>query len=107
MTIYVLSVLLLCYTNFVSAEMRYILGFILIGIVFAFVIYNTIIMLVFALRIALMYLRRIYVMIIRNKLSKESKHISAKIRQETQGWRGPLYDKKVKEKDFFMADDLE
>ena len=78
-TIYVLCVLLLVFNNFISADTRYLLGFILIGICFAYVVYNTIVIVVYSLRILWVYLRRIYVLCHRKRLRKEVLHITKKL----------------------------
>ena len=51
--------------------MRYNLGFVLIGICFAYVIYNTIVIIVYSLHLLWVYLRRIYVQCKRKRLRKE------------------------------------
>ena len=71
MTIYVLCVLLLLFNNYMTAEMRYILGFFFIGICFAYVIYNTIVIIVYSLRLLWVYLRRIFVQCRRKRMRKE------------------------------------
>ena len=70
-TIYILCVLLLLFNNYISADMRYILGFLLIGICFAYVVYNTIVIIVYSLHLLWVYLRRIYVQCRRKHLQKE------------------------------------
>ena len=71
-TIYILCVLLLLFNNYISADMRYILGFLLIGICFAYVVYNTIVIIVYSLHLLCVYLRRIYFHRKRKNLRKEA-----------------------------------
>ena len=70
------------------------LGFILIGICFAYVVYNTIVIVVYSLRILWVYLRRIYVLCHRKRLRKEVLHITKKLNSD-------------KEKDCLNDDDIE
>lgn len=58
---YILCVLLLLYSNFVEAKTRDMLGFVLIGICFLFVIVNTIIIIIYSLGIMWTYIKRIFV----------------------------------------------
>jgi len=58
--IYVCCLFLLMFSNYVSARVRDLLGFVLIGFIFAYVVYNTIIIIIYSLRILWMYLRRIF-----------------------------------------------
>ena len=59
-TLYIVSVLLLCFNNFLGPEMRYMMGFVLIALVFIFVVYNTIIMLLYSCKIFIYIIRRLY-----------------------------------------------
>lgn len=59
-TLYLLSVLMLMFNSYVQPEMRYILGFILITVVFIFVIYNIIIMLLFSCKLLILIVRKQY-----------------------------------------------
>ena len=70
-TIYILCVLLLFFSNQVSSQMRVLLGYILIGIVFAYVIYNTIVILIYSLRIMWLYIKRIFIQCRRKRIKKE------------------------------------
>ena len=54
-----------------SAETRYILGFVAIGICCAYVVYNTIIIVVYSLHLLWVYLRRLYVQCRRKQLRRE------------------------------------
>ena len=59
-------------SNYVSeAETRYLLGFILIGICFAYVVFNTIIIVTYSLHLLWVFVRRIYVQCIRKRLRKD------------------------------------
>ena len=82
-TIYVLCVLLLLFNNFISADTRYLLGFILIGICFAYVVYNTIVIVVYSLRLFWVYLKRIYVLCNRSRIRKEVIHTVKKLNIDT------------------------
>ena len=46
--LYMLSVIMLLFSNYLNPLSRYIMGFILIFVVFIFVVYNTVIMLLFS-----------------------------------------------------------
>ena len=73
-TLYILSVMMLMFTNYLSPEMRYIMGFMLIFFVFIFVIYNTIIMLLFSCKILILIVRKQYYKL-------KSKNLKHEIRQ--------------------------
>ena len=59
-TLYILSVHMLLFSNYLSPFMRYCMGFVLITIVFIFVVYNTIIMLLFSCKLMILIIRRAY-----------------------------------------------
>ena len=74
-TLYLLSVLMLCFSDFLSPLMRYGLGFVLITIVFIFVIYNVIIMLLCSCNFFILIIRKQYYKRKRRILRKEVKQI--------------------------------
>ena len=101
-TIYILCVLLLLFSSYVSADMRYLLGFFLIGICFAYVVFNTIIILTYSLHLFWVFLRRIYVQCHRKKLRNEVIKTVKKLnsdRRYSKIWFTP--DKIEDEKDWF------
>ena len=59
------------YSNYVAPRMRYILGFFLIAVCFAFVIYNTTVIIVYSIRIFSVFLRRIFVQCRRKRMRTE------------------------------------
>ena len=73
--LYILSVMMLLFSNFVDPEMRYKLGFFLIAIVFIFVVCNLVIMIVFSCKLLILIIRRQYYKLSRRKLGKEVKKI--------------------------------
>lgn len=56
--LYILSLLMLCFTNWLSPLVRYSIGFVMITVVLIFVIYNIIIMLLFACKLMILNVRR-------------------------------------------------
>ena len=58
---YFLCVILLFYSSYVEAKTRDMLGFVLIGICFVFVIVNTIVIIIYSLGIIWTYIKRIFV----------------------------------------------
>ena len=60
-TLYFVSVLLLLYSNFLDAEKRFSMGLVLISAVFIFVVYNTIIILLYSFKIFILIVRRQYI----------------------------------------------
>ena len=71
-TIYVLCLILLLFSNYVgAAETRYFLGFILIGICFAYIVFNAIIIVTYSLQLLWVFLRRIYMQCARKRLRKD------------------------------------
>lgn len=64
---------MLLFSNYVEPEMRYILGFILISVVFIFVVYNIIIMLLFSCKLLILIVRRQYHKFQHRKLGSEVK----------------------------------
>ena len=99
-TIYILGVLMLCFSNFVEPHVRYILGFLLIGIVFAFVIYNTIIMILYSLRLWILFMKREYIRMVKRGVQKEVNEVVEKIEQDINSWP-------EKERNWFVPDELE
>ncbi len=73
--LYVLSVMMLLFSSYVEPSMRYILGFLLIAIVFIFVVYNLVIMLLFSCKLLILIIRRQFYRLKRAKLSSEVKKI--------------------------------
>ena len=73
--LYLLSVILLMFSNYLSGDMRYIMGFILIFVVFVFVVYNMIIMLVFSFKILIVVVRKQYYKFKSKNLRKEIRKI--------------------------------
>ncbi len=57
-TLYILSVMMLLFSNFVEPEMRYMIGFFLISIVFIFLVYNFLIMMLFSCNLLILVIRR-------------------------------------------------
>ena len=60
-TIYLTCVLLLLFSNVVDARDRVLLGYILIGVCFAYVAFNTIVIMIYSLQKLYLYLKRIIV----------------------------------------------
>ena len=77
--LYCLSVVMLTFTNFVSPLMRYIMGFVLITLVFVFVIYNAVIMLLFSCKFFILIIRKQYYRLKRRDLGREAKALAQKI----------------------------
>jgi hypothetical protein len=73
--LYVLSVIMLLFSSYVEPSMRYILGFLLIAVVFIFVVYNLVIMLLFSCKLLILIIRRQFYRLKRAKLSSEVKKI--------------------------------
>ena len=69
--IYFFCIILLLFSSYVSAEMRYMLGFFLIGICFAYVVFNTVIIITYSLHLLWVLIRRIYVQCRRKNLRNE------------------------------------
>ena len=67
-----LCVVLLLFNNSVSAQMRYALGFVMIAIFFVFVVYNTIIIIIFSVRVLWVFIRRVSVLCLRKKRREEA-----------------------------------
>ena len=86
MAMYVLTVTMLLFSDLVSAEMRYMIGFFVIGLVFTFVVYNTIIMLLFSARIAILVLRREYVRMRSKNLKEEVDVVVENIEKDINSW---------------------
>ena len=49
---------MLLFSNFVQPEMRYMLGFLLISVVFVFIVYNTLIIVMYSSRLLILVLQR-------------------------------------------------
>lgn len=90
-TLYLLSVLLLLFSNYVEPEMRYILGFFLITVVFIFVIYNIIIMLLFSCRLLILIVKKQYYKLQRRKLGSQVKELvqELQVKIDEQDWFEP------------------
>ena len=99
--------MLLLFSNFVSAYMRYILGFVLITIVFIFVIYNTIIMLLFSCRIMILIIRRQYHRMQQKRLNKEVAQITNHIQVDLDEKRDKRETASTPQSDWFKPDDLD
>lgn len=100
MALYTLTVTLLLFSDFVSAEMRYLVGFFVIGLVFAFVVYNTIIMLLYSARIAILVLKREYVRMRSKTLKQEVDIVVENIEKDINSWP-------EEERAWFVPDNLE
>ena len=94
--IYVLCVLLLLFSGYVDAETRVLLGYIMIGIIFMFVVFNTIVIIYYTLQRIWLFLKRIFVQCQRKKLRKEVITIVEKINEDLANH----------EKDWFVPDEL-
>lgn len=71
-TIYILCVLLLLYSNYIQeGRMRHLLGYALIAVCFLFVTFNTVIIIAYSLRIIWKYLRRVFVQKRKQKVKGE------------------------------------
>lgn len=70
---------MLLFSNYLSPQMRYIMGFILIFVVFIFVIYNTIIMLLFSCKILILIIRKQYFKMKNQSLKSEIKTVISHI----------------------------
>ena len=66
--IYVSCLFLLLFSNYVNSRIRNVLGFVFIGFILTYVVYNTIIIFIQSLRMSLMYLRRICIQCRRKRL---------------------------------------
>ena len=49
---------MLLFSNYVQPEMRYMLGFLLISVVFVFIVYNTLIIVMYSSRLLILVLQR-------------------------------------------------
>jgi len=66
-----LCAVLLLFNNYVSAQMRHLLGFVMIGIFFIFFVYNTIIIIIYSVHTLYVYIRRVFVLCRRKKIRAE------------------------------------
>mmetsp|Transcript_237 Transcript_237/g.355 ORF Transcript_237/g.355 Transcript_237/m.355 type:complete len:152 (-) Transcript_237:5137-5592(-) len=74
-TLYLFSVLMLCFSNLVTPLMRYTLGFVLIGAVFLFATVNVITMLLQCGKLFILMTRKLYFKSKRKNLRLEAKKI--------------------------------
>ena len=65
--------------NYVSARMRYLLGFVIIGIFFIFFVYNTIIIIIYSIHTIWMIIRRVFVLCRRKRIREEVLETTRKI----------------------------
>ena len=84
-TIYIICLILLCYSSFVTSEMRWLLGWVLIGICFVYVIFNTIVIIYYALCLMWLFIKRIFI-----QCRKREKEHAPADRQNTPGLVGEL-----------------
>ena len=96
-TIYVICLLLLCFSNFVAPPVRWLIGWILIGVCFVYVIFNTIVIIYYALCLMWVFLKRIFLQCRRRRLQKEAILIIDKLNRERLGRRPPVQEKKKPE----------
>ena len=52
---------MLLFSSFVETEMRYLLGYLMIYLVFVYVFYNTLVIIYYSLNIMLLHLRRVFI----------------------------------------------
>ena len=76
--------MLLLFTNYVSPRVRYILGFVLIFIVFIFVVYNIIIMLLMSCKLFIFIIRRTYARRQRKALRGEVKKVTRGLKSNVE-----------------------
>lgn len=91
-TIYVLCLLMLTFSNYVDGETRYILGFFFIGICFAYVVYNTIVIIVYSLHLLWLYLRRVFVQCRRRRLRDDTLLVVEKLNHDEAVTRGTIFN---------------
>lgn len=100
-TTYIVCIFLLMFTNFVDADIRVLLGSFLIGFFVNFLVYNSIIMLIYLLRNIILWLRRCTTQSRRHKLKTEASFILKRL----QAWLHRA--KEEEDKDWFVPDDLD
>ena len=86
-TIYIICLILLCYSSFVTSEMRWLLGWVLIGICFVYVIFNTIVIIYYALCLMWLFIKRIFIQCRKRRLQREAIAIIDKLNKERLGIR--------------------
>ena len=95
-TIYIICLLLLCFSNFVTPPVRWFIGWILIGICFIYVIYNTIVIIYYALCLLWLYIKRIFIQCRKRRIQKEAIMIIARLNSERLGMK-PVEEEKAPE----------
>lgn len=83
-TIYILCVLLLCFNNYCSAMMREFLGVVLICICSIYVVYNTIVIIIYSLRLYRLFLMRLIVQCRRKHTRNEALQVVQTLNKK--GW---------------------
>lgn len=78
-TTYIVCIHLLMFTNYNTAQVRVLLGFVLLGVFVIFLVYNSIIMLICLCHNIVLWIRRCTTQSRRQKLKKEARHIISKI----------------------------
>ena len=96
-TIYVICLLLLCFSNFVAPPVRWLIGWILIGVCFVYVIFNTIVIIYYAICLIWVFIRRIFIQCRKRRLQKEAILIIEKLNKARLGVRPRLEEKKKPE----------